>query len=350
LSDTRTNSLNTPPSIGPIISGLLLLRWSWRSVFWFLSAATPCCLIPMVLCLPETARSIVGDGTLSTSGFNKPPFSFLVPEESPYSPSSTSPRHKVEQKLWYPNPFASLKLLKSTETAVMLIVYGLGYSIYSCLQASLSTLFTEIYQVSGVAVGLIYIPFGVACASAAMGTGRILDWNYRRTAKELGLTIDKTKTDDLLNFPIERARIRTIKPLVLLSACLIAGYGWLLDKRVSMAGPLVVQFFIGLTIQGLFTSLNTLIVDIHQESPSTAQATCNFVRCELAAGFLAALGPLLSRLGPGWTFVLLAAFIAVLIVPGLAIVEQRGLRWRQHQAVSTANIFNIESQLMEELA
>lgn len=47
----------------------------------------------------------------------------------------------------------------------------------STLQASLSTLFLDIYGLSSLASGLIYIPFGVACAVSALATGQLLDRN-----------------------------------------------------------------------------------------------------------------------------------------------------------------------------
>ncbi|ORY61678.1 major facilitator superfamily domain-containing protein [Pseudomassariella vexata] len=317
--------LNTSPSIGPVLSGLLLLRWSWRSIFWFLSAATPCCLVPMILFLPETARNIVQDGTVTAKGFNRPLISALVPQVS----FSRCPEVLVEpvkkKHRHFPNAIASLKLVRIPNTAIILLAYGVNYATYTCLQASLSTIFLEVYGITGVAAGLIYLPFGCACAIAAFATGTLLDCNYRRTATEAGIAVDKRKIGDLLKFPIERARTRTIKLFVALSAALIVGYGWQLNTKTSMAGPLVEQFFIGLTIQSLFTALNTLIVDIHQNCPYTAQAACNFVRCEMAAADLAALDPLLRSLGPGWSFVILAALVFFL-VPLLLLLEWRALK------------------------
>jgi MFS family permease len=55
--------LNTLPSIGPVVSGLLMSRWGWRSIFWFLAAISPCCLLAIILFLPETSRHVVGDGS-----------------------------------------------------------------------------------------------------------------------------------------------------------------------------------------------------------------------------------------------------------------------------------------------
>jgi hypothetical protein len=95
-----------------------------------------------------------------------------------------------------------------------------------------------------------------------------------------------------------------------------------------LAVPLVLQFFIGLTIQGIFTALNTLLVDLHPDCPSTAQAACNFVRCEMAAACLAALDALIRSIGPGWSFLLLgfAIFLEFLM---LLLLQLRGMRWRR---------------------
>ncbi|KAJ0104407.1 hypothetical protein J7T55_010871 [Diaporthe amygdali] len=226
------------------------------------------------------------------------------------------------------NPLASIKLLRSPGTAFMMASYGVGYATYSCLQASLSSLFLDIYKISGLASGLIYIPFGVACALSAFATGRLLDRNFRKTAAEIGLPITRNKADNLSMFPIEKARLRTVIPLVSMSACLIIAYGWQLQAQVSMVGPLVTQFFIGLTLQTMFTALSTLLVDVNQEYPSTAQAGCNLIRCEMAAGYLAALDPLLRAINPGWTFLLFALIVLMSSIM-LFILKWKGLQWRQ---------------------
>jgi len=99
-----------------------------------------------------------------------------------------------------------------------------------------------------------------------------------------------------------------------------------------MAVPLVIQFFIGLSIQGVFTALSTLLVDIHPNASTTAQAASNLVRAELAAGGLAVLDVILRGVGAGWTFVLFAVF-GLLSIPWLYLLEMKGLRWR-HSASS----------------
>lgn len=170
-------ALNTPPSIGPVISGLLLQKWGWRAIFWFLSAISPCCLLAIILLLPETSRRIVDDGSVSPHGLkllSRPLLSFLTPPLALQSPGLRSAVAGTgPARSWrIPNPFAALKLLKEPGTAIVIGSAGIWYTIYSCLQASLSSLFTKIYQVSGLVSGVSYLPFGIACAISAYGSGR----------------------------------------------------------------------------------------------------------------------------------------------------------------------------------
>ncbi|KAI0865947.1 major facilitator superfamily domain-containing protein [Xylaria cubensis] len=317
--------LNTPPSVGPIISGLLMSRWSWRAIFWFLSAISPLCLVLVVLLLPETSRQVVGDGGLLPGRANRALIHALTPKKQRKEPRLSSPDAK---RLYFPNPLKPLALLRRPNTAIIVGSVGVWYTIYSCLQASLSSLFTQIYHVSGLVSGLTYIPFGVACAISALSMGKILDVDYRRTAARYGLNIEKAKNHDLNYFPIEEARLRSLKYSLLVCGLLIAGYGWLLRYHVNIAAPLVFQFFIGLSIQGVFTALSTLLVDIHPDASSTAQAASNLIRAELAAGGLALLDLILRRIGAGWTFVLFAV-IGLLSIPGLYVLQLKGLKWRQ---------------------
>jgi hypothetical protein len=276
--------------------------------------------------LPETARSIVGNACIPAEGINKA----LLPALSPrrVQRDDEGSQGALGGGWHIPNPLATLKLLRFRDTAIVLIAYGINYTVYCCVQASLSTLFVDIYHVSGLVAGMIYLPFGVACALTAFTTGRLLDLGYRKTAAETGIVVEKDKATDLREFPIERARLRYVGFSVVLSAMFVMGYGWLLQARVSMVAPLVLQFFIGLTIQMVFTALNTLLVDVHPDCPSTAQAACNFVRCELAAACLAALDAMLQRLGPGWSFMIFGAalFLEALM---LVLLQAKGMVWRQ---------------------
>lgn len=68
-------------------------------------------------------------------------------------------------------------------------------------------------------------------------------------------------------------------------------------------------------------------MDFHPDRSSSVQAANNLVRCELAAAGLAILDLMLTRLGPGWCFVVFASLHAVTL-PTLWLLERRGPVWR----------------------
>ena len=197
-----TNSLNTPPSVAPMISGLLLIRWDWRAIFWFLTISSATVLAAIVVFLPETCRRIVGNGSLPAPPItNTAIITVLSAHKTKRAaheveegitihsstasenndPSTSTPRASgtnSKQGANKPggfsvfNPFTGLALVFGNRgTTVAVCCYAIYYMLYSCLQASLSSIFVDIYNVSGLVAGLSYIPFGVACIIASTFAG-----------------------------------------------------------------------------------------------------------------------------------------------------------------------------------
>ncbi|KAI5921826.1 putative MFS transporter [Camillea tinctor] len=318
--------LNTPPSLAPTISGLLLLRWTWPSIFWFLAISSAVVFVTMLIFLPETGRDVVGNGSRSPSSIKAPLINVLVPALQ----SEIQPERKSTSTAKAPNPLSAIFLLKDRGTLVVSICFGIYYMVHSCLQASLSTVFVDIYHVSGLVAGLIYIPFGVGCSIASFVAGRIVDHDYRVTAETHGFDISQSEPDSHLEFPIERARLRTCKYAILVCAPLIAVYGWTLQIKSHMAVPLSLQFLIGFSNQLLYTCLNTLLLDYWPGRGASVQAANNLVRCELAAAGLAVLDVMLRNMGPGWCFIVFAG-IHVVTLAGFVMLELKGLSWRSRR-------------------
>lgn len=167
-------SLNTPPSVAPLISGLLLIEWKWPAIFWFLSIVSFVVLVAIVCLLPETCRRIVGNGSVRPPIANRalfPPLCFKgeLGDNSNFHRSITGHLKHVF------NPFAAFRLLNNYNTGTAVLCYGIYYTIYSCLQASLSTIFVDVYGVTGLVAGLSYISYGVACVVASYLSGELFD-------------------------------------------------------------------------------------------------------------------------------------------------------------------------------
>lgn len=162
------------------------------------------------------------------------------------------PAQEVTQpRLRVPNPISCLRIVFHKDTALVLVANAVFYMNYSCMQASLSPLLMNIYDLNALQVGLAYLPYGIACgvASFLVGQsshnevavtesavahpvpGKVMNDDYKKTAAAVGFTVDKTKGDDLANFPIEKARLRSIWYFVSVSTACTIGYGWTLQAR-----------------------------------------------------------------------------------------------------------------------
>ena len=81
---------------------------------------------------------------------------------------------------------------------------------------------------------------------------------------------------------------------------------------------------------------NTLLVDSFQDKPSAAAAAGNIVRCALSAAGIAAMEPLMGRMGVGWYFTFLALVGGAVGLAADHIVRAKGMKWRLARGVASA--------------
>ncbi len=173
---------NITTAVGPILGGALASYLGWRWIFWFLAISSGACLLLIALLLPETARSIVGDGSGKVSGFRRTVLShwqLLTLRQGHRRPGSASGEAAVAigndtgRRLKLPNPLASLKLLWAKDSALITLIFGIFYMNLSSLQASTSTLFLTVYDISGIQLGLVYLPSGIGSCIGAYCAGQL---------------------------------------------------------------------------------------------------------------------------------------------------------------------------------
>jgi MFS family permease len=162
-----------------------------------------------------------------------------------------------------------------------------------------------------------------------------VDWNFRRYAKRLNIPVVKNRRTKLDNFPIERCRLEISLPLFVVGAAAIIAYGWTMQEKINLAGPIIMLFLIGWSLAACFQVLNVLLVDIYPGKGATVTAAVNLVRCEVGAGFAAFLSPLEKGIGEGWTYTLFACLILFSIFC-LMIPMAYGMKWRQQQSARRA--------------
>ena len=275
------------------------------------------------LIMPETSRNIVNDGSVRPpSWINRPLFPILSSAASRHSDAAVAKKRSIR----FPNPLTCLITLRQKATFLVILIGGIQYTIYGCLAASFSTLMIQLYGLNYLTGGLIYIPCGVGGVLAAYTTGKLLDRDYVRTAKRYNLPVDKS-SNDLSNFPIEKARLLSIFPLLAISTSATIGFGWALKQHTSIAVPLVLTFFSGASQVAIFTVCGTLLTDLNPDQSATVQAGYNLIRCTLSAGGLAALQALIDGIGVGWCFTVYS-ILGALCIPCAMLLRSHGMQWR----------------------
>lgn len=334
------------PALAPVIGGILAQFLGWRSIFWFLIIFTGCFLVPFILTVPETGRNVVGNGSIPPQGWNLTIIEWyrLRKQErlgNGLSRSGTAENRRLAQaeqakkrKLRWPNPLKTIHIVMEKDMAMILFFNALIYTSFYDVTASIPSLFQEIYHFNDLQIGLCYLPFGVGCGISSFTNGLMLDRNYKKIAREIGFTIDHKRGDDLRHFPIERARLELVWPLLISGlACYIA-YGWALNYNAPLAAVLVLLFLIGLLVNGVFNILSTLVVDLYPGSPATATAANNLVRCIMGAGGTAIINIMIKSMGRGWCFTFVALVVAA-ASPMLVVSQKWGPKWREERLART---------------
>lgn len=316
------------PVLAPIIGGLLTEYLGWRSIFWFLTICAAVLFAVYYVFVPETARSVVGNGSVPPRSIVMTPSQYVRHRRSPGGAGQDAERATLKAARRRVNPFSALRILGEREGGVTLGFGALMYGGYFMVLTTLPTELARRFGFNAAQTGLCYIPVFVGTLGSRWTAGRLLDWNYRRHARKLGVEITKDRQQDLDVLPIEAARLQVCIPMVYLTAACTAAYGWTMQTRSSLAGIEVALFFLGIFNAGGLAGLSTLVVDTHQESPATATAANNLFRYLVSAGATAAAVPLIDRIGIGWMSVFIAG-VFVFFSPCLWLVLFYGAKWRR---------------------
>ncbi|KAE8311770.1 major facilitator superfamily domain-containing protein [Aspergillus transmontanensis] len=315
------------PSLGPILGGVLSKYLGWQSIFWFLAMSSTIFFIPLALFFPETCRTIVRDGSIPASGWNRSILNWWIskrPHTRPVLIPSASTELALQAQLpkRMIKPLSTLSLLFHLPTSLILLSNGLIFASYYAITAGLPSQLRSIYGLSDLNIGLSFIPMGAGTLLSATLNGIIVDWNYRRMVAK--------NRQDIEDFEVEKARLGVAGPVTLLAPIPILLYA--LTAPATNPPPLALTltliFTISFTLTVMYNILNILLVDLHDTTPATIMATNNLVRCFLGAAATALVHPCIQRWGVRATYCGVA-IVVLSVVPLLWMVWKWGLQWRK---------------------
>ncbi|PBP17372.1 hypothetical protein BUE80_DR011850 [Diplocarpon rosae] len=319
--------LLAPLAVGPVLGGIFAQTLGWRAIFWFLTIYGGAFLTILIVVLPETLRAMVGNGSKPAKGLSNSLFSHILRRRHPRSTENEelkrcTAKTSAGKKMPPVDFLGPVKIILSIEVTFGIIFLSIYYTVWQMTITVMSTLFKRTYGLSELHIGLTFIGNGVGCIVGTLTTGKLLDIDYARFKKSF--------TGDAEDFPLEKARLRTLYLWSGLQISSVLVFGWTLDKGVHIAVPILCTLILGWSATSIISVMSTFMVDIYPEKSASATAAVNLFRCLMGAGGTAAVLPIVNAIGVGWTFTLLAGIL--LLGLGLVVVQiARGLEWRKRR-------------------
>lgn len=296
-----------PVAIGPVIGGLLSEKLNWLAIFWFLTIYGSACFVLVVVALPETLRSIVGNGSVKATGLAR---SYLGTfQRRRYLRSvadSTLASQQYQENQRKLDLMGSLRVLIHLDTCIAVSFVGIHYMVWQMMLTALPTLAKETYHTSESQIGLLFLANGVGSIIGTLLTGKLLDYHYRKMVQEYG--------GDETQVPAEKARLRTIWIWSCIQCVAVMVFGWTVESATHISVPIIALFVLGWTAVSIQTVVSTFLVDIHPAQTASATAALNLVRCLLGAGGTAFVNPLVEKINVGWTSTFLSALMLLFSV------------------------------------
>ncbi|RBA09733.1 hypothetical protein FPRO05_05669 [Fusarium proliferatum] len=332
--------LLVPVAVGPIIGGALAGSLGWRSIFWFLTIYSGVFLIFLVLLLPETLRSIVGNGSREPKHViaKYPLRVYQKTTKVKWIHDAASPSPMEKKRIDITGPF---RILVSKQAAPIIVFLAVYYAVWQMSITAMSSLFKDKYGLTETQIGLTFIANGVGSMVGTLITGKILNMDYRRFkarhdariasgSTENDVETVNTRKDQESDFPLETARLRLVPVFSLLQCASILLFGWTIQypKQVHIAVPIVSTFITGWSAVSMQSVIMTYLVDVFHDRSAAASASLNLARCLFAAGGTSFVMPMINSIGVGLAFTVSVAVQGVAVV-SLAVQWKFGAKWRR---------------------
>ncbi|KAJ5563660.1 hypothetical protein N7535_008824 [Penicillium sp. DV-2018c] len=313
--------------VEPVFGGILSQYLGFRSIFWFLVIASGISLLSIMFFLPETLRSIAGNGTVPLKGIYKPAIYSICGQKNAREDSTPS---RKKGKVTLNTVLASFTFLCEKDVFITLLFGSIVYTVWSMVTSSTSALFEKQYGLNSMEVGLTFLGNGVGCMTGSYTIGYLMDFNHKRTERQYcqqhNLPIDtRINLKSHPDFPIEYARMRNTWWITAIFIVCVSVYG--VSLRTHLAVPIILQFIIAYGSTAISTINSALVIDLYPGASASATAVNNLMRCLIGAAGVAVSQAIIDAITAQFTFLMLAG-ITIAMVPLLMVEMKWGYGWR----------------------
>ncbi|KAF4626811.1 hypothetical protein G7Y89_g11352 [Cudoniella acicularis] len=314
--------------ISPVLGGVLVQFFGFRSIFWFQLALGGIALSLVVLYLPETLREIAGNGTIILKPYQQPLFAAI--ESSPDARFNSNPG-TITLKPTITSFIEPLHWLSHMNVLGSILFGAIAFAT-SVVVISTTALFLEsYYRLSTILVGVAFLPSGAGSVLSFFLISYLLEHDYEIFESRYKIEHNIKEDSNLSfknnsDFPIERARLRNIWWITLLFIGATVGYGFSLSSQ-HIAIPLLLQFFTAFGATAILLLNGVLIADLCPENSASATAVVNLARFCMGALAVGVMQLIFDRVGAGFTF-LIFAMAALAVTPILVLQWMFGVKWR----------------------
>lgn len=314
--------------------------WGFRSIFWLLFAFSTIVLGMLLVFLPETQRSIAGNGTTVVSGFQKPLIYYIKPP-SAWADNAEKGTPVSRAQISYKKIFSPLAYIFEKDIAALLAWGAVAYTAWSMVTSSTTTMLLLGFPfLTPWQIGLCFLPNGIGCIASSLSTGWILDQSFNRARAryktENGIHPDEN-IDHRRDFPYVRARLRLVPVYSIVLVISLALYGPSFEFNdlrqyfgPNLAAPLILQFLIAFSATAIFNINSTVLIDCFPDRPASATALNNLCRCLLGAGGVSVIQPLIGSVEAMFAFSIVSG-VVFLCTPLIWVEWKWGERWRRER-------------------
>ncbi|KAK6205004.1 major facilitator superfamily domain-containing protein [Scheffersomyces amazonensis] len=316
--------------LGGLLGAVLISSFnSWRAIFIFLAIGAGVTFIFCLFCLPETARNIVGNGSVIPKNFfNKSAMIYLPHFRRKLNNETSTISEQTAFDFWSP-----FRIFFKPDVFFTLFPVGMQFAAWTMVLASISTeLESSAYNYSVLKVGLIYLPQGIACLLGSMVIGKVLNVYY---------TYRRNKYEEKYKDTIERPPFNIVKTrldiCIFPAAMMIIGlliFGWCLQYRKNISSIIISTILIAFSSSAFISACTTMLVDLYPGKGSASTSCLNLMRCWLAALGSGVLDKMISSMGLGGCYTLVAGLCLLADLSLFYVVHSIGNRIKHSVPVS----------------